>query len=121
MFHYIIDHLNKYKDEIKNIFKNTLNHKTLDIRLASLQAVSNYLQTVESQDTKPFQELIPDMVNVIRQSAIDDDEVVLQDALIEFNEIAEIEPKFFKARFKDIFDNTLEIVNKSDFTNPMIR
>ena len=39
--------------------------------------------------------LIPDMVSVIRAAAVEDDEVVLQDAFIELNEIAEIEPKFF--------------------------
>jgi hypothetical protein len=43
------------------------------------------------------------MYNVIRAAATEDDEVVLQDALIEFNEIAEIEPKFFQAKFKEIF------------------
>ena len=35
------------------------------------------------------------MVNVIVMAKEQDDEVVLQDAWIEFNEIAEIEPKFF--------------------------
>ena len=54
LFSYIIDHLNKYKDDLKNIFRKTLNHSDLDIKLASLQAVSNYLQTVEQPDTKPF-------------------------------------------------------------------
>ena len=39
--------------------------------------------------------LIPDMFGVIRAAAAEDDEVVLLDAFIEFNEIAEIEPKFF--------------------------
>ncbi len=43
------------------------------------------------------------MCNVIRVAADEDDEVVLQDAFIEFNEVAEIEPKFFQSRFKDIF------------------
>lgn len=67
----------------------------MDIRLAALQAVSNYLQTVEMADTKKFVDLIPDMYNVIVMANNEDDEVVLQDAWIEFNEIAEIEPKFF--------------------------
>ena len=33
----------------------------------------------------------------------EDDETVLEDSLVEFNEMAEIEPKFFKKNFKDIF------------------
>jgi len=36
------------------IFKKTLNHSNIDIKLAALQAVSNFLQTVEQKDTKPF-------------------------------------------------------------------
>jgi len=35
------------------------------------------------------------MVAVITTANAEDDETVLQDAWIEFNEIAEIEPKFF--------------------------
>ena len=97
LFSYIIDHLNKYKEDLIGIFRKTLNHTSLDIRLAALQAVSNYLQTVEQKDTKPFQALLGDMTSVIRAAASEEqeDEVVLQDAWIEFNEIAEIEPKFF--------------------------
>jgi len=43
LFSYIIDHLNKFKQDLFGIFRKTLNHSSLDIRLASLQAVSNYL------------------------------------------------------------------------------
>jgi len=43
LFSYIIDHLNKHQDDLVNIFRKTLNHNTLDIKLAALQAVSNYL------------------------------------------------------------------------------
>jgi hypothetical protein len=35
------------------------------------------------------------MCEVVRSAAKEDDETVLQDAMIEFNEIAEVEPKFF--------------------------
>lgn len=43
LFSYIIDHLNKHQNDLIGIFRKTLNHKTLDIKLAALQAVSNYL------------------------------------------------------------------------------
>ena len=61
------------------------------------------------------------MVQVLVMATQEDDEVVLQDAWIEFNEIAEIEPKFFQKQFKEIFMSTCHIVSKSDFTNPQIR
>lgn len=117
LFSYIIDHLNKYKDNLYEIFEKTLNHKELDIKLAALRAVSNYLETVEQKDTKKFTALIPQMTKVIKSAADEDDEVVLKDALIEFNEIAEIEPKFFQSKFKEIFDEISPIILKNDFAN----
>lgn len=55
LFSYIIDHLNKYQADLIGIFRKTLNHNSLDIKLAALQATSNYLQTVEQKDVKPLQ------------------------------------------------------------------
>lgn len=43
LFSYIIDHMNKYKDDLKGVFQKTMAHDNLDIKLASLQALSNYL------------------------------------------------------------------------------
>jgi hypothetical protein len=121
LFSYIIDHLNKFKADLAGIFKRTLCHSSLDIRLAALQAVGNYLTTVDQADTKEFYGLIPDMVNVITMANAEDDEVVLADAFIEFNELAEIEPKFFQKSFKEIYDATVCIVGKADFANAQIR
>jgi len=36
LFSYIIDHLNKFKQDLFGIFRKTLNHANLDIRLAAL-------------------------------------------------------------------------------------
>lgn len=51
----------------------------------------------------------------------EDDETVLEDALVEFNELAEIEPKYFRKNFKDVFNIFKQIVAKNDFTNSTIR
>tara|TARA_B110000285_G_scaffold223198_1_gene278381 strand:+ start:568 stop:753 length:186 start_codon:yes stop_codon:yes gene_type:complete len=61
------------------------------------------------------------MTQVIMQATTDDEETVLQDAWIEFNEIAEIEPKFFQKTMKDIFAATKTIVLKDDLTNTKIK
>ena len=121
LFSYIIDHLNKYKDQLYDIFVKCLNHADLDINLAALRAVSNYLETVEQKDTKKFIALIPNITHVLKKALEMDDEVVLKDGLIEFNEIAEIEPKFFQSKFKEIFDELSPIVLKNDFANIQIR
>lgn len=61
------------------------------------------------------------MANVAMKALKQDDETVLEDALLEFNEMAEIEPKFFRKNFKDLFHAFSPIVANSDFTKPSIR
>lgn len=41
--------------------------------------------------------------------------------MVEFNEIAEIEPKFFRKHFKQLFQAFQPIVANKDFTNSAIR
>jgi len=36
LFSYIIDYLIKFKDDLLGIFKKTLSHKNIDIKLAAL-------------------------------------------------------------------------------------
>ena len=65
--------------------------------------------------------LLPLMAEVPIKAAREDDETVLEDALVEFNEIAEIEPKFFRKNFADLFNMFHPIVAKNDYTNNTIR
>lgn len=74
--------------------------------------------------TKPYRDLIPAMVQVVLNADRDDDEPNLKNALIEFNEIAEFEPKFFKPKFKEIFTAFSPICLKSGdqaYTDDLIR
>lgn len=43
------------------------------------------------------------MLDLPLRAMKDDDETVLEDAMVEFNEIAEVEPRFFTKHFKDVF------------------
>ena len=104
LFSSIMDHLIKFKADLANTFGQLLMHKSLDIKLASLQAVSNLLSTADRKDCKDFTPLIPYMCRVITDAMNEGDEVVLEDALVEFNELAEIEPSFFKPYFKEIYN-----------------
>lgn len=81
----------------------------------------NFLQIAESKDIKSFQSLLPKMVNVITAALAADDETVLEDALVEFNELAEIEPGFFKAEIKSIFEHMKPVIGSKDFANNTIR
>ena len=75
----------------------------------------------DRKDTKAFLPLLPMMVNVITDALKADDETVLEDALVEFNELAEMEPAFFKPNFKDIYNHLKPIVAYTDFANRSIR
>ena len=111
----------KYKNELGGIFERTLSHNTLDIKLAALQALSNYLSVAERKDTKEFIRLLPLMTAVVTQAFAEEEETVLEDALVEFNELAEIEPNFFRVNFKDLYQAFKPIVAHTDFANNSIR
>lgn len=49
-----MEYLVQYKNDLMGIFLRTLAHKSLDINLSALQAVSNFLQIAEGKDTKEF-------------------------------------------------------------------
>jgi hypothetical protein len=66
-----------------------------------------------------FKDLMPHMTNVI-VSALDE-EKNLEDALVQFNELAEVEPNFFKGYFSELFQGLKPIVERNDFCNPTIR
>jgi hypothetical protein len=59
LFSYLMDYLVKFKNDLIGIFTKTLNHTSLDINLAALQAVSNFLQIAEGKDTRDFGPLLP--------------------------------------------------------------
>lgn len=121
LFSYILDHLVKYKNELGGIFERTLQFQKLDIKLAALQALSNYLSVAERKDTKDFIRLLPLMTGVVTQAFQEEDETVLEDAMVEFNELAEIEPNFFRADFKMLYEAFKPIVAYKDFANNSIR
>jgi len=57
------------------------------------------------------------MTNVITSALQAEDETVLEDALVEFNELAEIEPAFFKPYFKEIYLQIRPVIQNKDFAN----
>lgn len=103
------------------IFNNTLSNDNLDIKLAALQAVSNFLGCAERKDCKDFMGLMPLMAQVVSKAMEEEDETVLEDALVEFNDLAELEPAFFKANFWDLYAQFKPVVMHKDFANNSIR
>ncbi len=123
LFQYLIDHIVKFKSDLLEIFKGTLVNTNLDIAKVALESVSQFIQMAEAKDTKEFQPLVPLMIGVIERALKESEETVLEDCLLEFNDMAEIEPKFFKTNLKNMFSPLLGIVDmdKNDFTKQSIR
>ena len=58
---------------------------------------------------------------MITQAFTEEDETVIEDALVEFNELAEVEPNFFRQDFKAIYEQIRPIIAYSDFANKSVR
>lgn len=61
LFSYLMEYLIKFKSDLSGIFLKTLQHKSLDINLAALQAASNFLQIAEGKQAREFGDLLPHM------------------------------------------------------------
>ena len=61
------------------------------------------------------------MVNVPLRALEADEEVVIEDAMVEFNNIAESEPKFFISSFKELFFAFTKLIEKNDYDNTGVR
>ena len=55
------------------------------------------------------------------QAFTEEDETVLEDAIVEFNGLAEIEPNFFRNDFKSIYEQFKPIVAYKDFASSTLR
>ena len=55
------------------------------------------------------------------QAFAEEDETVLEDAIVEFNGLAEIEPNFFRNDFKSIYEQFKPIVAYKDFASSTLR
>ena len=103
------------------MFKKTLEDENVNINLRSLQAVSQLLCVVQPKYTDKFLGLLESMVKVPLKALEAEDETVLEDSMVEFNSMAESEPKFFKNSFGQLFEIFNQIVTKSDMLNSSIK
>ena len=121
LFSHVLDHLVKFKGDLCAIFERTLQHENLEIKLAALKATINYLGCADRKDTKEFEKLVPYLASVVVKALEDDDETVIEDAIIEFNDLVELEPGFFKPYFANLYDTFKPIIQKKDFMNATLR
>jgi len=121
LFVHLANELSMYNDKFVEIFKVHLEHPKLDVAASALAAVSNYLTIAPSKYTLAYLPCLEGMVKVPLRALEADDEKVIDDALVEFNNVAEAEPKFFVKDFKELFFAFTKLIEKNDYANPSIR
>ena len=121
VFTHLSNELSIYNDQFVGIFKDCLEHEDLQIAYSALGAVANYLSIAQSKYTIQYQPCLEAMVKVPLRALEADDEQIIEDSLIEFNNIAESEPKFFLNSYKEIFFAFTKLVEKNDYCNMSIR
>jgi hypothetical protein len=107
--------------DLYEMFKVTLENSNLDIGLCSLKAVSQLLNVVQPKYAERFLGLLGAMVKIPMRALEAEEESILEDAMVEFNSMADAEPKFFKESFGDLFEVFNQIITKSDILNNTIR
>lgn len=121
LFVHLANELSQYNDKFVEIFKAALAHENLDVASTALAAVCNYLTIAPSKYASAYQVCLEGMVNVPLRALAADDEKLIDDSLVEFNNVAEAEPKFFVPMFKELFFIFTKLIEKNDYTNMSIR
>ena len=120
MFVHLANELSCYNDKFVEIFKAALNHENLDVASSALAAVCNFLSIASSKYTLAYLPCLEGMVNVPLRALEANEEKLIDDALVEFNNVAEAEPKFFIGAFKELFFAFTKLIEKNDYCNPSI-
>jgi hypothetical protein len=76
---------------------------------------------VQPKYTTIFLVLLEDMVSVPLKALEQENESILEDSLIEFNQMADAEPKFFKDNFGDLFQVFNKIITNSGEFSSAVR
>uniref|UniRef100_A0A7R9V0M6 TOG domain-containing protein n=1 Tax=Chlamydomonas euryale TaxID=1486919 RepID=A0A7R9V0M6_9CHLO len=92
------------------IFGTCLGHASHEVQLASLRAISNFIQALdEPSDRDKFSHMIPGMLACIGGSLNRGDELAAQEGLEVLIEVAEAHPRFLRKQLVDVVQAVLQI------------
>jgi len=102
----------QYKDDLINVFKETLVHPVGVVSVATMEAIACYFEHVEFKNCKPFLDLIPNMLSQTLVVAGQEEDLGV-DAIASITDILDTEPRMFKKNYKDLVTVFSKII-KSD-------
>uniref|UniRef100_A0A0C9QU83 TSA: Wollemia nobilis Ref_Wollemi_Transcript_9431_3919 transcribed RNA sequence n=1 Tax=Wollemia nobilis TaxID=56998 RepID=A0A0C9QU83_9CONI len=118
---YMGSQLHPHLTVLHGIFQQTLSPSMPgDVRLAALRATASLVQSLESsQDRDLFQDLLPAMIETLRRSLELNEEVIAQEALEMFIEVAGTAPQFLRKQLPEVLTSMLQIAEAQSLEEGM--
>lgn len=111
---YLQDPLLPHLASLHDVFLHSLQSPSLNVRLAALQAVSNFVQALESAaDVAKFQDLLPGIIQTLSMALQSGDEATAQEILEELVEVAGVEPTYMRKQLPAVTGAMLEIAESA--------
>ena len=109
LFNYSSDSFTQDKRELNKVFQRGINNGNINIKISAIKAFGSYIETVDSNECKRYEDIIPDIINnIIMLMQIDKEKV--HEAFTVLIIIAEAEPKLLKKSFFFLFETMHKIV-----------
>mmetsp|Transcript_71880 Transcript_71880/g.83546 ORF Transcript_71880/g.83546 Transcript_71880/m.83546 type:complete len:1110 (+) Transcript_71880:60-3389(+) len=110
LFDYTFDTYLEYRNDFHTIFKTGMSYDSLNIKQAAIEALSKWVQSIESKYCRMYEDLVPQMLeNVLFLLAKEEDKGV--SCLTNIIDIIESEYKFFKKHFDLLFKSMQKIIS----------
>lgn len=101
-FSFAPEHFRDDGNNLFTLFKAGLCHDNNKMKLSALKAFSSYLEILEPKKHAPFQELTLQIYNVVYHLLVNDKGN--EEGLEVLSDMIEVEPKFFKKKFKELYE-----------------
>eukprot|EP00331_Platyophrya_macrostoma_P022094 CAMPEP_0176443770 /NCGR_PEP_ID=MMETSP0127-20121128/22638_1 /TAXON_ID=938130 /ORGANISM="Platyophrya macrostoma, Strain WH" /LENGTH=1003 /DNA_ID=CAMNT_0017829097 /DNA_START=385 /DNA_END=3396 /DNA_ORIENTATION=+ len=115
LFSFVSDEFKNFKNDLYAIFKSGMESESLDIKLASIEALSSWVSIIDYKTCKQYEDLVPLIMNTTL-IVLDKSEDKGVDCLSSIVDLVESEPKFFKKNFDYLFQSMKKICSAKDLS-----
>jgi len=109
----------EHTQELFPILKQALEHENIRVKAGAIDAIANFIATMQTKYCKVFKDLIPLMLQSIILIVRDNEELGV-DVLNQINDMVGAEPKIFSNNFKDFLD-TMRAVSQMNVSVDSIK
>ncbi|GKA65282.1 importin-5-like protein [Tanacetum coccineum] len=106
---FIGESLVAYIANLHGVFVRCLSSASVDVRIAALSGVVNFVQCLGVSDRDRFQDLLPKMMSTLTEALNGGQEATAQEALELLIELAGSEPRFLRRQLVEVVGSMLQI------------